>query len=372
MTMATVYWIKGRSAGIHQSIISKITGLLSLEELHKLVKPEQSLALKINLSEMGYSHYLPPVIVTTLFENLRAMGARPVVTDSCSLFKGSRFNGFNWTNSALMLGYSNGETFDNQMMLAAGYTNEEGRFYPSGGRRLGGVELGSLLTDTGNLVVISHVTAHPLLGLSGAVHNLGTGMLTGSGKLRVHSCLEVLFDSSKCDNCEACLSFCPTGAISAGTPTINYDPEICNSCLGCFLSCPNSAMSVNPEGIPSYQESVVEAACTARDNLRGSAFFINFLSSVTPQSDDYPFSDIPFVPDLGILASEDPVAVDWAAFQMITAAPGVPGSIAEQLEVLGKGQDKIAAITGMNIEDWIGYAQELDLGSTDCELLSND
>ncbi len=370
--MATVYWIKGRSAGIYQSIISKIAGLLSLEGLAKLVTPEESLALKINLSEMGYSHYLPPVVVATLFQNLKVLEARPVVTDTCSLFKGSRFNGFDWTNNALMLGYSIGETFDNQMMLTGGYTNEEGRFFPSEGRRLGGVELGSLLTDTGNLVVISHVTAHPLLGLSGAVYNLGMGMLTGSGKLRIHSCLEIVFDNSKCDNCEACLPFCPTGAISSGSSAISYDPAICNNCLGCFLSCPNSAMSINPDGIPIYQESVVEAARTARDNLRGSAFYISFLSSVTPQTDDHPFSDIPFVPDLGILASEDPVALDWATYQMITSAPGTPGSIVEQLGALGKGQDKITAITGIDPEAWIGYAEQLNLGSTNCEFLSNE
>lgn len=370
--MATVYWIKGRSPSIYQSIVSKVTGLLGLEGLAKLVVPEESLALKINLSEMGYSHYLPPVVVSTLFEQLRDLGARPVVTDSCSLYKGSRFTGFDWTNNALILGYSLGETFDNQILLAGGYTNEEGKFYASEGRRIGGVELGSLLTDTGNLVVMSHVTAHPLLGLSGAVYNLGMGLLTGSGKLRVHACLEILFDPSKCDNCGACLPYCPTAAISSGSPTITYDPEICNHCLGCFLSCPNGAMSISPEGIPVFQESVVEAARTAMTNLRGSAFFMSFLSSVTPQSDDYPFSDIPFVPDLGILASEDPVAIDWAAYQMITSSPGVPGSRAEQLDVLGKGQGKIEAITGIDPEAWITYAEEMNLGSRDCEFLSSE
>jgi uncharacterized Fe-S center protein len=369
--MSKVYWIKGRSTGIHQSIIAKMEGLLAIDELARLVAPEESLAIKINLSELGYAHYLPPVVVTTLFEKARGMGARPVVTDSCSLFKGSRFTGFDWINSALTLGYSSGETFDSQMMLAGGYTNEEGRFYPSEGRRLGGVELGSLLTDTGNVVVMSHVTAHPLMGLSGAVHDFGTGMLTTSGKLRVHSCLEILFDQGKCDNCQACLSFCPTGAISSGAPTISYDPEICNNCLGCFLSCPNGAISLEPEGIPLFQESVVEAAATAMDNLRGSAFFINFLSSVTPQTNDHPFSDIPFIPDLGILASKNPVAADWAAYQMISGSPGVPGSMAEQLRVLGKGQDKIKAITGIDPERWIEYAEEMNLGSRDCELLSN-
>ena len=81
---------------------------------------------------------------------------------------------------------------------------------------MGGVELGSLLTDTRHIVVMSHVTAHPLLGISGAVHNLGLGFLTGTGKLRVHGELEIEFDRDKCDNCAICVPYCPTAAITEG------------------------------------------------------------------------------------------------------------------------------------------------------------
>jgi len=370
--MANVYWMKGRSSSIYQSLVSRTNAILNLDEMVRMIVPEESFAIKINLSEMGYSHCLPPVFVTTLFQGLLELGARPVVTDGCTVFNGSRFNGSDWNRSALMLGYPIGDGLNNQMMITAGFTNEEGKFFPADGQHLGGVELGTLLTDTGNVVVMSHVTAHPLLGISGAVYNFGVGMLTGTGKLRVHSPLEIVFDASKCDNCQICLPYCPTGAITEGSPTIVYNREICNNCLGCFMACPNGAMSIAPEGVPVYQESVVEAALTAKQNLRGSAFFVNYLTSVSPQMDDYPFSDIPFVPDLGILASEDPVALDWATYQMITSAPGVPGSIADELGVLGKGQDKIKAITGIDPEGWITYAEELKLGNRACEFLTNE
>jgi uncharacterized Fe-S center protein len=335
-----------------------------------LIEPEVSLAIKINLSELGYSHHLPPIIASTLFTKTRAMGAKSLVTDNGSLFKGSRFDGYSWMDNALLMGFSNGETFDNQLMLSAGYTNEEGKFWPGDGQYLAGVEIGSLLTDTGNLVVVSHVTAEPVLGLAGAISNLGLGFLTRSGRLKIHSCLDMTVDEQTCDHCGVCMPFCPTGAISGKPGQVSFDLRMCNRCLGCYISCPKGAIGIRPKGIDEYQKCVVDAAHTVINQLRGKAFFINYLTSITPQSDDYPFSDIPFVPDLGILASEDPVAVDWATYQMILRSPGIPGSIAQNLDVLEKGQDKISAITGQTPVDMLEYAEKMQLGSNQFQFLS--
>lgn len=369
--MTTVYRLKGRSDTIRKNLISKIDILMRLEELSQLLAPETSLAIKFNLPEVGYGHYLPPLILTAIFEKARTHGARPTLTDGCSIFKGSRFDGYSWTESAPMLGFSGGETFHNQLMQSGGYTNEEGNFWPAEGRNLAGIDLGSLLTDINNLLVVSHVTAHPLLGLSGAVANLGLGFLTATGRLRLHGFVQIDYDAQKCDHCGECLSFCPTGAMSGEPGRVTFDARTCNQCLGCFIACPHSAVRVQEEGIPVYQECVAEAAHTVLGKLRGKAFFINFLQSVTPQPDEYPYSDIPFIPDLGIVASDDPVAADWATHQMIVQSPGIPGSIAQNLDVLDKGQDKLKAITGQTPEHMLAYAEEIALGSREFQFLSD-
>lgn len=370
--MARVYWLKGRQKNIFQNLIARIDALLQLEELAALIIPDHSLAIKINLSELGYPYYLPPVIFASFFEKIREKKARPVITDGCSLYRGSRFDGYTWVHTALVQGFSGGETFDSQLMLACGYSGEEGNFYPAEGEYLGGVELGSLAVDSGRLLVISHVTAHPVVGLAGALYNLGLGLLTGTGKSRVHACLSVEFASARCDNCRVCLSFCPTGALAPlGEDQISFEPRMCNACLGCYLVCPRRALRLQPEGIAEFQRRLVEAAATLKSNLRGGAFFINFLQAVTPQPDDCPYSDIPFIPDLGILASADPVALDFVTYMMIQQAPGIPGSIAEELGVLAKGTDKITAITGINPEEMFSYAESLGLGQRECEFLAS-
>lgn len=370
--MATVYWIKGRSENIRKNLISKLNILMGVEAFSGLMVPDTSLAIKFNLSEIGYGHYLPPVIFTTLFERARTLGARPLLTDGCSLFKGSRFDGYSWTESALMLGFSSGESFKNQLLQSGGYTNEEGNFWPAEGRHLAGIDIGSLLTDINNLVVVSHVTAHPLLGLSGAVANLGLGFLTATGKLRLHGFVQIEHNADRCDQCGECLPFCPTGAMSGEPGHVTFDSRTCNQCLGCLMACPHDAVHVRAEDIPVFQECVVEAAHTVFHKLRGKAFFINFLQSVTPQPDEYPYSDIPFIPDLGIIASDDPVAADWATYQMIVQSPGIPGSIAQNLDVLAKGRDKLQAITGQTPERMLAYAEEMALGSRTFEFLAGD
>ena len=115
---------------------------------------------------------------------------------------------------------------------------------------------------------------------------------------------------------------------------VAFDSRICNSCLGCLYTCPHGAISIDEGGVQEFQESVVEAAHTAREHMREAPFFINFLTSVTPQTDEYPYSDVPFIPDLGILASDDPAALDWATYQMIVRSPGLPGSVAQDLKVM--------------------------------------
>jgi uncharacterized protein len=370
-TMANVYWIKGRCDSIRKNLIAKIDTLMGLKEFSSLMVPEGSLAIKFNLSELGYGSYLPPIIFSTLFLKARANGVRPTLTDGCSVFKGSRFDGYSWTESAPLLGFSGGETFHNQLMQSAGYTNEEGNFWPVEGKHLAGIDIGSLLTDIGNLLVVSHVTAHPLLGLNGAVANLGLGFLTATGRLRLNGFLQMAYRAEACDHCGDCLALCPTGAMSGEAGRVVFDARVCNQCLGCFIACPQQAVHIASESMPVFQECVVEAAHTVFNKLRGKAFFVNFLQSVTPQPDEYPYCDAPFIPDLGIIASDDPVAADWATYQMIVQSPGLPGSVAQNLNVLAKGQDKLKAITGQTPERMLAYAEQMALGNRLFKFLSS-
>ena len=53
------------------------------------------------------------------------------------------------------------------------------------GEELGGIEVARVVVDGGGVVVMAHVSGHPLTGLSGALMALGEGCLGRTGKLRL-------------------------------------------------------------------------------------------------------------------------------------------------------------------------------------------
>jgi hypothetical protein len=56
--------------------------------------------------------------------------------------------------------------------------------------------------------------------------------------------------------------------------------------------------------------------------------YMNFLVNITPECDCVPWSDLPLVPDIGILASADPVAIDAACLDLINRQHGAINSLA--------------------------------------------
>ena len=99
----------------------------------------------------------------------------------------------------------------------------------------------------------------------------------------------------------------------------------------------------------------------------GKVVHLAFVNAVSPDCDCWSFSDAPIVGDIGVLASTDIVAIDQAAYDLVTAATGLPGSRGEGL---ASGQDKFAAVTGVDGSAIIGYAQSMGLGTTDYELVT--
>jgi len=113
--------------------------------------------------------------------------------------------------------------------------------------------------------------------------------------------------------------------------------------------------------IPSFVERMVEYACGALEGKRDRAGFFNFLLSITPDCDCVPWSDAPIVPDIGILASRDPVAIDAASLDLVNRQAGLSGTLLQSHRK--PGEDKFGGVWAhTNGSLQLSYAEECGLG----------
>jgi len=144
------------------------------------------------------------------------------------------------------------------------------------------------------------------------------------------------------------------------------DYELCYGCGECVASCPHGAIGIQWKTTPeSIQEKMVEHVAGALSEKAGKALFLSFLTNISPDCDCWSFSDASIVPDIGVLASDDVVAIDQAAYDLVVAARGAEGSRGEGS---AEGDDTFASVTGIDGTVSMKYAEQMGLGTREYEL----
>jgi hypothetical protein len=114
-------------------------------------------------------------------------------------------------------------------------------------------------------------------------------------------------------------------------------------------------------------KKMVEYTYGVLKDKRDRAVFVNFVTQVSPACDCYGHNDMPIVGDLGVLASQDIVALDQASVDLVNQSPGHPGSC---LKELAPGSDKFRDVyPKIDWEVQLDYAEQLGLGTRSYELV---
>jgi len=323
--------------------------------------------IKTNYSQLGNTRHLRPIWVRAVVEAIRHLGGTPAVTDTSGYSPGGRIIGAEWFEAAEIMGYSE-PALGCERILANGYEGDDGEFVSTGGAELGGVEIARAIREAACLVVVSHVTAHPLAGLSGALVNLGVECLNNSGKSRVYAALRPRWQEDGCDRCGVCAEQCPAGALS-WNGRLTAGPGACLGCGNCVAVCSARARRFALEQTAAFQGRVAEAAAALVKTLGKKMVFVNLLTDIVPQPDRLGWADVPFVPDLGFAASLDPVALDAFTVELVRRAPGLPNSAAEDAGVCACGAEKFGAVTGADPRYLLERAEAVGVGSRKYEVL---
>lgn len=338
---APVYFADLRAKSPKTSAVAKVERLIAQIGMGKFVKPGELTAIKIHFGELGNDAFVSPVFARKIADSIRAAGAKPFFADTSTLYTGSRSNAVDHLETAIAHGFDFA-VCGAPLIIADGLKSNDWREVWIGQKWFKSVKIAGSFADSDSLVVVSHFKGHNQAGFGGAIKNLAMGCAPKAGKRDQHS-LRFFVKREKCAGCLGCLEVCPAGAISEVEGKAEIDRSKCIGCAECQGRCPAEAIRPSWDvDLSEFTEKLVEYAYGAVSGKKGKALYITFVRDVVPDCDCTPWSDLPVVADLGILASTDPVAIDQAAYDLVTAAPVAPGSLLD-----GKaapGDDKFARI----------------------------
>ncbi|MDZ4180923.1 MAG: DUF362 domain-containing protein [Coriobacteriia bacterium] len=370
MSEATVYFAPvGRAT--NQRVVPRAGALLDRAGLSSAVSENDLVAVKLHFGERGNTGFVQPIFVREAVARVKAAGGKPFLTDANTLYRGQRFNAVDHLACAIHNGFSYA-TVEAPVIIADGLDGRDAVDVPIvGGRGTDShtLEVFAAAAHADAMVAITHVKGHEATGFGGALKNVGMGLGCRSAKQRMHSDFSPAPDAEKCTACGRCVTWCPVDAISIGPDRVAVvDYEVCYGCGECVAACPFGAISIAWKTTPeAIQEKIVEHVAGAVAGKDGKVVYLSFVTNVSPDCDCWHFSDASIVSDIGVLASTDIVAIDQAAYDLVTAAVGLAGSRGQDM---GVGDDKFAAITGIDGTVALAYAAAMGLGTRDYRLVT--
>jgi uncharacterized Fe-S center protein len=343
-----------------------LKGLRTLySKIADVVSAGDSVAVKVHMGEYGGSAYLRPPIVRRACDLIKEAGGKPFVTDTTTLYPMGRFTAGQYLATAARNGFTE-ESVGVPVVIADGEQGYDGEWVDIPGQvsgcSLDRIKIARKIFDADSLIVLSHVKGHALSGFGGSIKNVAMGCVIKESKAAQHRVNRALIDISKCTGCGQCVEICPFKALSLVEEKMVRDDEKCMDCSHCLYLCPEGVYSLPPQARERFQVSLAHAAAGVLSRFHSKVAFINFVQDVTRLCDCAAPSGSPVVPDIGILASTDVVAIDKASLDLIAQSKplGKFASISSP-DILGK-------INGTDSLIQIRTAQELGLGNMEYQL----
>ena len=381
--MSKVYFIDFRikKGNKRRNILEKIDILFEESGLDKIFEKDDLVAIKTHFGTWGSTRQIRPVYLRRVVENIKKRGGEAFVTETTGLGHAGRSYAPHLIRVAAYNGFTT-ETIGAPIICADGLLGIDSVEVPIDGLKLKKAHLAPALAQAHSILSVVHFKAHPGAGIGGALKNMGIGAASKVGKATAHMIDRFpQYFKEKCTGCRACLKWCPTEAISLVEGKAQFDWSRCISCLCCPDLCkshnddpaiklPKERFAMDETFIKGFIDNF---AALVKKVGRKHMGYINFITEVTPHCDCPPYSDVPIVPEIGITASSDPVAIDKASVDLVNATIGIPTSVLGDIEdsnVLKAGSDKFRYITGKDWMNLITFGEEMKLGSSEYELIN--
>lgn len=324
MEKSKVYFTDFRTR-VGVSLTEKLKRLIKKAGITDIDMDGKFVAIKMHFGELGNLSYLRPNYAKAVADVVKECGGKPFLTDCNTLYPGSRKNALEHLDCANINGF-NTITTGCQIIIGDGLRGTDDITVPvRNGEYCKEAYIGRAVMDADIFISLTHFKGHESTGFGGAIKNIGMGCGSRAGKMHQHNSGKPIIHDDLCRGCRRCAKECGSDAITYenGKAVINQD--ICKGCGRCIGACAfdaieNQNWNAN-EILGRKMAEYSQAVCDGRPT-----FHISLVRDISPNCDCHGENDAPILPDVGIFASFDPVALDQACVDACLHATPMPNS----------------------------------------------
>ncbi len=365
---------------VYFSDMRALPGTNLQEKLAKLIKAAgianidfdgKFTAIKIHFGEPGNLAFLRPNWAKTVADTIKELGGKPFLTDCNTLYVGRRKNALEHLEAAYENGYSPFST-GCHVIIADGLKGTDEIIVPIDGEYVKEAKIGTAIMDADIFISLNHFKGHEATGFGGAIKNIGMGCGSRAGKMEQHYSGKPVVDAEMCRSCKMCTKNCAHGAITFDEnkkAVINHD--VCVGCGRCIGACVFDAISPSTDSAEDHlnRKMAEYAWAVVKDKPH---FHISLVIDVSPYCDCHAENDVAIVPDVGMFASFDPVALDMACADAVNRQHEAVGSMLDDnIKAHGHGHDHFHTVhSNTNWRVQLEQAQKMGLGNMEYELVT--
>ena len=351
------------------SLLNKLEKLMRTAGIGEINFERKLVAIKMHFGEPGNLAFLRPNYAKVVADVVKSLGGVPFLTDCNTLYPGRRKNALEHLDAAYENGFSPLST-GCQVIIGDGLRGNDDVEVPvEGAEYIQTAKIGKAIMEADVIISLSHFKGHEQTGFGGAIKNLGMGCGSRRGKMEQHA----QGKPRRCVGCRRCATQCAHGAITFGEDRkASIDWDKCVGCGRCIAVCNTDA--IRPGNDAAMEELGCRMAEYAKAVVDGRPqFHISLVIDVSPYCDCHGENDLPIVPDVGMFASFDPVALDQACADACGKQPPIPGShLDEQMHREGFCDKHDHFINSMPDTDWrvcLAHCEKIGIGTRSYELV---
>ena len=368
--MASKVYFADLRADFHENLQQKLTRLMKTAGMGDIDFTDKYVAIKLHFGEPGNLAFLRPNWAKTVADFVKERGGKPFLTDCNTLYVGGRKNALDHLDSAMLNGF-NPMTTGCQILIADGLKgNDEVEVPVAGGEYVKNAKIGRAVMDADVFISLTHFKGHEEAGFGGCLKNIGMGCGSRAGKMEQHNAGKPHVAEKLCIGCGQCRKICAHVApiITDGKAVIDHDR--CVGCGRCIAVCPKNAVQVNgDETTTNLNRKIAEYTKAVVDGR--PCFHISLVIDVSPNCDCRSENDMPIVPNVGMFASFDPVALDMACVDAVNAQTPLRGSAVDDAgEEIKHKHDHFQHIhPDTNWRSCLEHGEKIGIGTREYELI---